>query len=346
MIPEWKWDRITMDFVLGLPITPKKKDAIWVFVNRLTKSAHFIPVRTDYSLDRLAELYIPEIVRLHRVPLFIISDRDLRFMSRFWKKLQEALETKLNFSTAFHLQTECQTERVIQILEDMLRCCILEFKGSWEKYLPLIEFVYNNSFQTSIKMAPYEALYGRKCRTPLYWTELSEKKIHGVELIRETEEKVKTILNSLKAASDRQKSYADLKRREIEFQVRDQVFLKVSPWKKVLRFGRKEKLSPRFIGPYEVIERIGPVAYRLALPSDLPHVISPKDVEIQTDLTYSEEPIRILARDIKELRNKRIALVKGLGKLRGNPRNLCENSTLTSLPVRFSGTKIPKGEEL
>ena len=177
-----------MDFVSGLPLTPSKKDAIWVIVDRLTKSTHFIPIRTDFSLDKLAELYISQIVRLHGVPISIVSDRDPRFTSRFWKKLQDALGTELHFSTAFHPQTDGQSERIIQILEDMLRCCILEFEGTWERYLPLIEFAYNNSFQSSIKMAPYEALYGRKCHTPLYWTELSENKIHGVDLIKETEQ--------------------------------------------------------------------------------------------------------------------------------------------------------------
>ncbi|TYH48920.1 hypothetical protein ES332_D10G100900v1 [Gossypium tomentosum] len=191
-----------MDFVSGLPLSPKKKDAIWVIVDRLTKSAHFIPVRMNYSLHKLVELYISEIVKLHGVLISIIFDRDSRFTSRFRDKLQEALGTQLHFSTAFHPQTDGQSERVIQVLEDMLRCCILEFEGNWEKYLPLIEFAYNNSYQSSIKMAPYEALYGRKCRTPLYWTELNEKKIHGVDLIRETEEKVKVIRDSLKAASD------------------------------------------------------------------------------------------------------------------------------------------------
>ncbi|KAA3461825.1 DNA/RNA polymerases superfamily protein [Gossypium australe] len=146
LIPEWKWDRVTMDFVSGLPLTSRKKDAIWVIVDRLTKSAHFIPVRSNYSLERLADLYIFEIVRLHGVALSIVSDRDLRFTSRFWKKLQEALGTKVHFSTAFHPQIDGQSERTIQILEDMLRCCILEFNGSWEQYLPLIEFAYNNSF--------------------------------------------------------------------------------------------------------------------------------------------------------------------------------------------------------
>ncbi|KAG8501112.1 hypothetical protein CXB51_003183 [Gossypium anomalum] len=299
MIPEWKWDRVTMDFVSGLPLSSSKKDAIWVVVDRLTKSAHFIPVRTDYSLDKLAELYVSQIVRLH--------------------------------GHRFSSPTDGQSERIIQILEDMLRCCILEFNGSWERYLPLIEFAYNNSFQSSIKMAPYEALYGHKCRTPLFWTELSESKIFRVDLIKDAEQKVKIIRESLKAASDRQKSYVDLKRKDIEYQVGDKVFLKVSPWKNVLRFGRKGKLSPRFIGPYEISKRIGLVAYRLILPpelekihnvfhvsmlrryrSDPSHIINPTEVEIQSDLSYEEEPIRILAHEVKELRNKKVPLVKVL----------------------------------
>ncbi|KAL5805446.1 hypothetical protein ACOSQ4_028179 [Xanthoceras sorbifolium] len=330
-IPEWKWDRITMDFVTGLPLTRSKHDAVWVIVDRLTKSAHFLPVRTDYSLDRLAELYIREIVRLHGVPVSIISDRDPRFTSRFWKKFQEALGTRLSFSTAFHPQTDGQSERVIQVLEDMLRSCVIEFEGSWADHLPLIEFAYNNSYQSSIAMAPYEALYGRKCRTPLCWTELGEDRLVGPDLIRQTEEKVKIIRDRLKVASDRQKSYADLKRKEIEYDVGEKVFLKVSPWKKVLRFGRKGKLSPRFIGPYEIIERVGPVAYRLALPpelekihnvfhvsmlrryrSDPSHRIPAESIEIRPDLTYEEEPVQILDREIKELRNKRVPLVKVL----------------------------------
>ena len=137
-----------MDFISGLPLTPTKKDSVWVIVDRLTKSAHFIPVRTNYSLQKLAKLYIFEIVRLHGVPLSIISDKDPRFTSRFWKKLQEALGTRLSFSIAFHPQTDGKSEKVIQTLEDMLRCCVLEFQGSWEKYSPLVEFAYNNSYQS------------------------------------------------------------------------------------------------------------------------------------------------------------------------------------------------------
>ena len=141
-----------------------------MIVDRLTKSAHFIPVRIDYSMDRLAELYVDEIVRLHGVPLSIVSNRDSRFTSKFWKELQSTLGTRLNFSTAFHPQTDGQSERLIQVLEDMLRGCVMEFIRSWEMYIPLIEFAYNNSYQSSIGMAPYEALYGRRCRTPMYWT--------------------------------------------------------------------------------------------------------------------------------------------------------------------------------
>ena len=156
-----------MEFVVGLPLTGRKYDSVWVLVDRLTKSAHFLPVRTYYSLDKLAELYIKEIVGLHGIPVSIILYRDSRFTLRFWGKFQEALGTQLNFSTAFHLQTDGQSKIVIQILEDMLRSCAIDYEDSWDQHIPLAEFVYNNSFQSSIGMAPYEALYGRKCITPL-----------------------------------------------------------------------------------------------------------------------------------------------------------------------------------
>ena len=145
----------------------------------------------------------------------------------------------------------------------------MEFLGSWDRYIPLMEFAYNNSFQSSIGMSSYEALYGRKCRTPMCWMELNELKVIGLDIVKDTEEKVQVIRERLKAASDRQKSYANLKGRDIEYKVGDKVFLKVSPWRKILWFGQKGKLSPRFIGPYEILERIGYVAYRLAFPSKL-----------------------------------------------------------------------------
>ena len=188
-IPQWKWDNITMDFVSCFPLTQRKHDAVWVIVDKLTKSAHFLPVRLDYSMDRLAELYVSEIVRLHGIPLSIVSDRNPRFTSRFWKELQSAFSTRLNFSTAFHPQTDGQSERVIQVLEDMLRGCVLDFPGSWDSYIPLMEFAYNNSYQSSIGMAPNEALYGRRCRTSMCWTELHEHTIIGPDLVKDAEKK-------------------------------------------------------------------------------------------------------------------------------------------------------------
>ena len=258
-----------MDFVSGFPLTQRKHDSIWVIIDRMTKSAHLLPVRLDYSMDRLAELYVSKIVRLHGIPLSIVSDHDPRFTSRFWKELQSAFGMRLSFSTAFHPQTNGQSERVIQVLEDMLRSCVLDFLGSWDRYIPLMEFAFNNSCQFSIGMAPYEALYGRRCRTLVCWIELNEHKIIGPDLVKDTEEKVKIIQQRLKATSDRERSYANLKRKDIEYEVGDKVFLKVSLWKKILCFGRKGKLISRFIGPYEILERVGPVAYRLALPPKL-----------------------------------------------------------------------------
>ena len=163
-----------MDFVMGLPLTQRKHDAIWVIVDRLTKSAHFIAMRNTWTLDQLARAYLEEIVQLHGVPSSIVSDRDTRFQSGFWQKLQEAFGTLLRFSTAFHPATDGQTERTIQTLEDMLQACTLDSKGAWDEQLALIEFSYNNSYHASIGMAPYEALYGRKRRTPLCWQEIDE----------------------------------------------------------------------------------------------------------------------------------------------------------------------------
>ena len=187
-IPLWKWDRISMDFVTGLPRTRYGHDSIWVIVDRLTKSAHFLPVLKTYSVEVYYELYIKEIVRLHGVPASIVSDRDARFTSLFWKGFQKAMGTTLDMSTAFHPQTDGQTERVNQVMEDMLRACVLDFKGGWEDHLSLIEFAYNNSYQASIGMAPYEALYGRPCRTPVCWAEVGDKELLGPELVWETSE--------------------------------------------------------------------------------------------------------------------------------------------------------------
>jgi transposase InsO family protein len=173
-IPLWTWDDISMDFIVGLPLTARKKDSIWVIVDRLTKTAHFIAVHTTYSNHDYAELYIDQIVRLHGIPKTIVSDRGTRFVARFWEQLHESLGTKLIRSSSYHPQTDGQTERVNQIVEDMLRASIMHFDKSWDKCLYLAEFSYNNSYQASLKMAPFEALYGRRCRTPLNWSEAGE----------------------------------------------------------------------------------------------------------------------------------------------------------------------------
>ena len=266
-IPQWKWEKITMDFVVGLPRCQSGYDAIWVIVDRLMKSAHFLPMKNSDSIEKLAELYVKEIVRLHGTLVSIVSDRDPQFTFRFWPSLQRALGTRLHFRTAFHPQMDGQSEITIQALEDMLKACVLEFKGSWDRHLPLMEFAYNNSYQSSIEMAPYEALYGRKCRTPLCWDEVGERKLSTLEIVQVMTDNVKVIRDRLKIAQDRQKSYADNRRRDLEFQVGDKVFIRISPWKGVLRFGKKGKLSPRYMGPYEIVERIGKVAYRLRLPA-------------------------------------------------------------------------------
>ena len=168
-----------MDFFTGLLRTRRQHDVIWVIVDRLTKSAHFLPINVEDSLEKLAQLYVDELVRLHGVPVSIVSDRDPRFTSRFWPSLQAALGTRLHFSTTFHPQTDGQSERTIQMLEDMLRACVMEFKGSWDTHLALTEFAYNNNYQVSILMAPFEALYGRKCRTPVCWDEVGERRLVG-----------------------------------------------------------------------------------------------------------------------------------------------------------------------
>ena len=166
-------------------------------MDRLTKSAHFLAVRMTFTLEEFCKLYIREIVRLHGVPISIVSDWDPRFTAQFWKSFQKAMGTQLSMSTAFHSQTDGQSERTIQILEDMLRACVLDLKGSWDEHLPLVEFAYNNSYQASIQMAPYETLYERPCRSPICWTKVGESSIIGPDLIRDTLDKVGMIRKHL-----------------------------------------------------------------------------------------------------------------------------------------------------
>ncbi|KAL0540162.1 hypothetical protein IC582_024392 [Cucumis melo] len=204
-VPEWKWEHITMDFLFGLPRTSSGHDGIWVIVDRLTKTTRFIPIKMTSTLDQLARLYVDKIVSQYGVPVSIVSDSDPRFTSKFWPSLQKAMGTGLKFSTSFHPQIDGQSERTIQTLEDMLRACVLQLKGSWDTHLPLMEFAYNNNYQSSIGMAPHEALYGRPCRTPVCWNEVGERKLVGPELVQITTNNIKLIRENLRKAQDRQK---------------------------------------------------------------------------------------------------------------------------------------------
>jgi hypothetical protein len=220
-------------------------------------------VHTTYSVQDYAELYIDQIVRLHGIPKTIVSDRGTQFVARFWEQLDESLGTKLIRSSSYHPQTDGRTERVNQVVEDMLRASIMHFDKSWDKCLSLAEFSYNNSYQASLKMAPFEALYGRRCRTPLNWSEAGERTLFGPDLVKDAEEKVEVIRENLKLAQMRQKSYHDKGTAPRHYAVGDYVYHKVSPTKGVQRFGVKGKLAPRYIGPYEIIKVCGPVAYRI-----------------------------------------------------------------------------------
>ncbi|GKC19156.1 putative reverse transcriptase domain-containing protein, partial [Tanacetum coccineum] len=259
---------IAIDFVTKLPRTSSGHDTIWVIVDRLTKYAHFLPMREDYKMDRLARLYLNEIVARHGVSISIISDRDSRFTSRFWQSMQEVLGTRLDMSTAYHPQNDGQSERTIQTLEDMLRAC-------------------------------------------------------------ETTEKISQIKDRLKVARDCQKSYADKRRKPLEFCVVEFVLLKVSPWKGVVRFRKKGKLAPKFVGPFEITERIGLLAYRIRLPEELNGVhdtchmsnlkkcladptqhVPLDEIQVDDKLNFIEEPLEILEREFKKLKRSRIAIVK------------------------------------
>ncbi|GKB28252.1 putative reverse transcriptase domain-containing protein [Tanacetum coccineum] len=206
VIPVWKWENITMDFVPKLPKTTSGQDTIWVIIDRLTKSTHFLPMKETDSMEKLTRQYLKEVVSRHGVPVSIISDRDSKFTSHFWKSLNEAL--------------------------------------GWDRHLPLVEFSYNNSYHTSIKAAPFEALYGRKCRSPICWAEVGDAQLTGPEIVHETTEKIIRIKKHIQAARDRQKSCAD----------------------RVIRFGKRGKLNPRYIGPFKILAKVGMLAYQLELP--------------------------------------------------------------------------------
>ncbi|GJX27795.1 putative reverse transcriptase domain-containing protein [Tanacetum coccineum] len=302
------WENITMDFITELPRTSIGQDTIWVIVDRLTKSAHFLPMKENDSMEKLTRQYLKEVVSKHGVPISIISDRDGRFTSQFWQSLYKALGTQLDMSTTYHPQTDGQSERTIQTLEDMLRACVIDFGKGWDRHLPLVEFSYN-SYHTSIKAAPFEPLYGHKCRSPICWAEVGDAQLTSPEIIHETTKKIFQIKKRIQAARDRQKSLADRNRKPMEFQVGDMVLVKV-----------------------------GTVAYRLELPDQLSHdhstfhvsnlkkcyadeplAISLDEIQIDDKLNFIEESVEIMDREVKQLKQSRILIVKVRWNLRRGP---------------------------
>ncbi|GJW15472.1 reverse transcriptase domain-containing protein [Tanacetum coccineum] len=328
-IPMWKWERITMDFITKLPKISNGHDTIWVIVDRLTKSAHFIPIQETDSIETLTRLYIKEIVSWYGVPISIISDRDSHFTSRFWQSLQSALGTQLDMSTAYHPETDGQSERTIQNLEDMLRACVIDFGKGWERHLPLVEFSYNNSYHARPK------------------------------IIHETTEKIVKIRQRLQAARDRQRSYANVRRKPLEFQVGDRVMLKVSPQKGVIRFGKRGKLNPRYIRPFKILNRIGPVAYKLELLEELNNVYSTfhvsnlnkclsdesliipmKELLLDDKLNFLEELVEIMDREVKQLKQSRIPIIKVRRNSKRGPEFTweCKDQIRAKYPHLFSNT--------
>ncbi|GJV93037.1 putative reverse transcriptase domain-containing protein [Tanacetum coccineum] len=263
-IPQWKWENITMDFVTKLPKTATGQDTIWVIVDHLTKSAHFLPMKEDVLLEKLTRHYLKEVVSRHEVPVSTIFDRDGRFTSHFCQSLHKALGTQLDMSTAYHPQTDGQSERTIQTLEDI------------------------------IKAAPFEALYGRKCRSPICWAEVTDSQLTGLEIIHETTEKIIQIKSRIQVTHDRQKSYAN---------------------KGVIRFGKRGKLNPRYIGPFKIIAKVGIVAYRLELPKQLSrvhstfHVSNLKKYLADETLLYHWMKSKSTKNSIS-MKNRRILIVK------------------------------------
>ncbi|GKD86286.1 putative reverse transcriptase domain-containing protein [Tanacetum coccineum] len=303
------YDTITMDFITKLPKSSQGYDTIWVIVDRLTKSTIFLPMRETDPLEKLAGMYLKGVVTRHGIPVSIICDRNPRFASRFWRSLQNALGTNLDMSTAYHPQTDRQSERTIQTLEDMLRACVIDFGNGWVKHLPLVEFSYNNNYHASIKAAPFKALYGQKCRSLVCWAKVGQAQLTGPEIVQETTEKIVQIKQRMQAAHNRQKINADLKR--------------------VVRFAKQGKLNPRYVGPFKVLEKVGAVAYKLELPQELsrvhntfhvsnlkkchadePLAVPLDELHIDDKLYFVEEPVEIRDREVKRLRQIRVPIVK------------------------------------
>ncbi|GKA83185.1 putative reverse transcriptase domain-containing protein [Tanacetum coccineum] len=244
------------------------QDMIWVIIDRLTKFAHFLPMKEDDTLEKLTRQYLKEVVSRHRVQVSIIFDRDGKFTSHFWRSLHKALD----------------------------------FGKGWDRRLPLVEFSYNNSYHISIKAAQFEALYGCKCQSPICWAKVKDTQLTGPKIIHETTEKIVQIKSRIQAARDRQKSYADVRRKPLEFQVEDKIILKVLPWKGVIHFGKRGKLNPCYIGPFKIIAKKCLTDETLAISLD--------EIQINGKLQFTEEPAKIMDRKVKCLKQSRFPIAK------------------------------------
>ncbi|XP_071695370.1 uncharacterized protein [Rutidosis leptorrhynchoides] len=281
-----------------------------------------------HDLELVAVVFALKLWRHYLYGTHCVIYRDSRFVSNFWQSLQENLGTRVNLSTTYHPQIDGQSERTIQTLEDMLRPCVLEYGGSWDSHLPLIEFTYNNSYHSIIGMPPYEMLYGRQCRTPTCWLEAGEKQFAGPEIVQLTAEKVAIARDKLKAARDRQKMYANPCRRPVIFTVGEQLYLKVSPWKGVILFGKRGKLAPRYIGPFRIQQVLNDQKVVLDLPVELAgihntfnvcylckckvedesQILPLQDLKVDMNKKLVEEPVRIVDKKITKLRHKQIPM--------------------------------------
>ncbi|GJY23675.1 putative reverse transcriptase domain-containing protein [Tanacetum coccineum] len=285
VIPVWKWENITMDFVTKLPKTTFGQDTIWVIVDRLTKFAHFLLIKETDSMKKLTRQYLKEVVSRHGVSVSIIYDRDSKFTSHFWKSLNEALGTQLDMSMAYHPQTDGQSERTIQTLEDMLRACVIDFGKGWDRHLPLVEFSYNNNYHTSIIVAPFESLYGRKCQSPNCWAEVGDAQLTGPEIVHQTTEKIIQIKKRIQATQDRQKSYVDRRLGTLAY-----------------RLELPEQLS-RVHSTFHVSNlKKCLVDEPLAIPLD--------EIQIDDKLNFIEEPVEIMDQEVKRLKQSCIPIVK------------------------------------
>ncbi len=323
-VPQMKWECISMDFITGIPKVAGNFDSIFVVVDKLTKVAHLIPTRTTASASDIAQLFVKDIVRLHGVPARIISDRDVKFTSKFWKAMFQSLGTLLNLSSSYHPETDGQTERVNQVIEDMLRAYCGQQPRLWLKFLPLVEFAYNSSHHQSLGMSPFKALYGQDCLVPYRFADPNLPVPAAKNTLEEMDWQLRVIRETLKRASDRQKSYADLHRSSRVFKAGDRVFLRVKPKRSSLKLGKYKKLAYRYCGPYEVLRRIGEQSYELALPANLhvhnvfhvsllktyvanpEHVLNLDDTILVNQQEFQMEPEQILETKEKQLRHRTI----------------------------------------